>query len=93
VAVPPIPLTELQDQAVERVARLAVRFGVTVPAILFLESMRPMSFVGSQAMLVLSPFVNVLASRAEWDALQTLLEDRRGIEVVIARIEEAAAAR
>jgi hypothetical protein len=55
--------------------------------------MKPMSFVGSQAMLALSPFVNVLASRAEWDALQTLLEDRRGIEVVIRRIEETAAAR
>ncbi len=88
-----VPLTELQDQAVDRVARLAVRFGLTVPAILLLESVRPMSFVGSQAMLALSPFVNVLGSRAEWDALQTLLEDRRGIEVVIRRIEEAAAAR
>jgi hypothetical protein len=87
------PLTELQDQAVEKVARLTVRFGLTVPAILFLESMKPMSFVGSQAMLALSPFVNVLASRAEWDALQALLEDRRGIEVVIRRIEETASAR
>jgi hypothetical protein len=87
------PLTELQDQAVEKVARLTVRFGLATPAILFLESMKPMSFVGSQAMLALSPFVNVLASRAEWDALQSLLEDRRGIEVVIRRIEEAAAAR
>jgi hypothetical protein len=84
-------LTELQDRAVERVAALTVRFGMTAPTILFLESVRPMSFVGSQAMLVLSPFVNVLASRAEWDALQTLLEDRRGIEVLIARIEEVAA--
>jgi hypothetical protein len=88
-----LPLTELQDQAVERLARLTVRFGMTVPAILFLESMKPMSFVGSQAMLVFSPFVNILASRAEWDALQSLLEDRRGIEVVIRRIEETAAAR
>ena len=87
------PLTELQDQAVERVARLTVRFGLAVPAILFLESMKPMSLVGSQAMLALSPFVNVLASRAEWDALQALLEDRRGIEVVIRRIEETASAR
>jgi hypothetical protein len=88
-----VPLTELQDQAVEKVARLTVRFGLTTPAILFLESMKPMSFVGSQAMLAFSPFVNVLASRAEWDALQSLLEDRRGIEVVIRRIEETAAAR
>ena len=86
-------LTELQDQAVSKVAQLTVRFGVTVPTILFLESIKPMSFVGSQAMLAFSPFVNVLASRAEWDALQSLLEDRRGIEVVIRRIEETAAAR
>jgi hypothetical protein len=86
-----LPLTELQDRAVERVATLTVRFGLAAPAILILESVKPVSFVGSQAMLVLSPFVNVLASRAEWDALQTLLEDRRGIEVVIARIEAVAA--
>jgi hypothetical protein len=41
----PVPLTELQDQAVEKVARLTVRFGLTAPAILFLESIKPMSFV------------------------------------------------
>ena len=41
-------VSEEAAAAVDRVARFVVRFGLTIPAILALESMRPLSFVGSQ---------------------------------------------
>ena len=58
-----------------------------MPAVLTLESMRPLSFVGSQFMHVLSPSVTAFLSGPEWDALAHLLEKRQGLEYVIQRIE------
>lgn len=80
-------VTPEAEAAVDRVARFVVRFGLTVPAILALESMRPLSFVGSQFMHVLSPSITAILSTPEWNAMAELLEDRRGLDVLIERIE------
>lgn len=80
-------LTREEAEAVDRVARFVVRFGLTVPAVLWLESMRPLSFVGSQFMHVLSPSVTSFLPTNEWDALASLLEERNGVEHLITRIE------
>lgn len=81
-------LTAEEDAAVTAVARFVVRFGLTVPAVLWLESMRPLSFVGSQGMLMLSPSIGAFLPVNQWDALASLLEEREGIEVLIQRIED-----
>ena len=57
------------------------------PAVLYLESMRPLSFVGSQFMHVMSPAITTFLSTSDWDALAKLLEDRRGLEYLLTRIE------
>jgi hypothetical protein len=80
-------LTPEETEAVDRVARFVVRFGLAMPAILWLESMRPLTFVGSQFMHVLSPSVTAFLPINEWDALARLLEEREGLEVLITRIE------
>jgi hypothetical protein len=80
-------VTQQQAKAAERVARFIVRFSMTVPAILTLESMRPLSFVGSQFMHVLSPSITAFLDVSDWDALAALLEDRRGVEYLIREIE------
>ena len=81
-------VSEEAAAAVDRVARFVVRFGLTIPAILALESMRPLSFVGSQFMHVLSPSVSAVLSTSEWDAMAALLEDRRGMDYLIGHIEK-----
>jgi hypothetical protein len=81
-------VSEEAAAAVDRVARFVVRFGLTIPAILALESMRPLSFVGSQFMHVLSPSVSAVLSTSEWDAMAALLEDRRGMDYLIGYIEK-----
>ncbi len=86
-------VTEEQRRAVDRLAQMIVRFGLTVPAILTLESMRPLSFVGSQFMHVLSPSITALFTAPEWDALAGLLEDRRGLDYLLDQIEAADRAR
>lgn len=60
---------------------------MTVPAILALEGLRPLSYVGGQLMHVLTPSVAIFLTPADWEALAELLEDRRGLDVVLERIE------
>ncbi len=76
------------DEAIDKIARFIVRFGLTVPAILAIEGMRPLSFVGSQFMHMLSPSIGAVLTTSQWDALARLLEHRRGVDVILARIEE-----
>ena len=80
--------SDAQRAAIDRLAHFVVRFGMTVPAIVMLESMRPLSYVGSQWMLVLSPAITSLFALPEWDALSELLEEREGVDVLLDRIEE-----
>jgi hypothetical protein len=91
--VKPLEVSAQQAAAVDRIARFVVRFGLTIPAILSLESMRPLSYVGSQFMHVLTPSVQALLSSQDWDALARLLEDRRGLDYLLERIEVVAAER
>ena len=77
-----------QEEAAEKVARFLIRFGLTVPALLALESMRPMSVVGSQFMHILTPSIAVFLAHDSWEELASLLEEREGLDYMIAKIEE-----
>lgn len=73
-------LDELADAIVAR--RLAT------PALFFLESMRPLGFVGSQLMVVMRPIVSIAwPEPRRWDALQRVLEVRGSTELLCRRIE------
>ena len=93
IEVPGLAVTPAQAAAVERVSRFIVRFGMTTPAILALETVRPLSFVGSQFMHLLSPSIGAFLSSREWDAMAHLLENRKGVEYVLQVIEQADAGR
>ena len=82
-----LQVTEQQTAAADRVAAFIRRHGLVTPAVLYLESMRPLSFVGSQFMHVMSPAITTFLSTSDWDALAKLLEDRRGLEYLLTRIE------
>lgn len=82
-----LAVTDPQREAVERLATRIVAWDLTLPALLTLEGFRPLTFIGSQFMHVLSPSVTALFSVPEWDALASLLEDRRGLDYLLERIE------
>ncbi len=82
-----LPVSETAKAAVDDLARFIVRFGLTVPAILSLESLQPLSFVGSQFMHVLTPSIGVFLTPQKWEALAELLEQREGLNYLIDRIE------
>jgi hypothetical protein len=85
----PAPRTPEDDALLDRLAAATVRFGMTVPAVFFLESSKPLSFVGSQFLHFLSPLANSLLDAREIDRLAALLERRETVEELIVRIERA----
>ena len=82
-----LQINDVQKQAVDKVAQFIVRFGLTLPAIVTLESLRPLSFVGSQFMHILSPSISAFLSPHLWNEMAKLLEEREGIDYVISTIE------
>ena len=77
-----------EDQAVfDRLARWIVERRMETPAILFLESSRPLSFVGAQAMHFFQPLASGLFTGPEYGRLARLLEDRANLSLLLATIE------
>lgn len=77
-----------EDRALlDRIARKVVDRGMSAPAIFFLESIKPLSFVASQAMIFFAPILTTFFSRPEYDRLASILEDRGSIEELLTRIE------
>ena len=60
---------------------------MAVPAILFLETMKPLNYVGSQAMVFFAPIATTLFSTADYGELTGLLEHRGNLEILLKRIE------
>ena len=91
--------SELTDRELfSRLAKWVVDRRLTAPAIVFLESHRPLSFVGSQAMIAASPIVSFFEpflkglfgpgyEQASFRRFAELLEDRDNLELLIIEIE------
>lgn len=60
---------------------------MTVPAILFLESVKPVSFIGSQALYFFEPMVRAFFTVPEYERFAALLERRETLEALLVRIE------
>src|SRR5690242_20365790 len=81
----------IEDLALlERVATAIVARGMMTPATLFLESIGPMNFLGSQALHVLTPVIESVLSRTELTQIARLLERRDSIPRLITLIEPRA---
>ena len=77
------------DKLLDELADAIVARHMATPALFFLESMRPLGFVGSQMMIVLRPIVQMVwASPRRWDQVQRVLEQRGSTELLCRRLEE-----
>jgi hypothetical protein len=75
----------------ERVADAVVKRGMAAPATMFLESLGPMNFLGSQALYFLTPIVEWAFQAKEVEQVARLLERRDTISRLIAIIETKSA--
>jgi len=81
-------LTDRQRELIERLADWIVQRRMSTVAILFLESVRPMNFVGSQIMVIFQPAVQAVFKMPEWDELRLVLEQRESVGHFIDLIEK-----
>ena len=83
----------LEDLALlERVAATVAERGMATPAILFLESVGPMNFLGSQALHFFTPILEVVFTQRDVERVALLLERRDTLSRLGAMIENRAGA-
>ena len=82
---------ERAKQLIEKLAVWVVEHGLETPAVLFLESMKPVSFVGSQFFLMYGvPQLGLVLDEKTTSEFGLLFENRENVEALIKRIEELA---
>ena len=85
------PLAIEDVQLLERIAETIVKRGMAAPATMFLESIGPMNFLGSQALHVLTPIIECAVNSKEVEHIARLLERRDTVSRLIAIIEAKSA--
>lgn len=71
----------------EQVAQYIVKRRLSAPAILVLESMKPLSFLGGQLMAFFGPFVHLIVDARSYNTFAEAIERREHVEHLISRIE------
>lgn len=96
-------LSAEEQETLNLIAARVMRMSMAVPAIAFLESMRPLNFVGSQVLLFFRPILDIAVDSVNTAAspllgfsldasfyvrVQQVLEKRACVEALITRLEK-----
>lgn len=83
------PIPEDEEQVLTKVAERVVRWKMSVPAIVFLESVKPLNYIGSQTMVFFEPIVQSVFNFKDYDVFQRAMERRENVERLMQKIEAA----
>lgn len=76
-------------ELIDTVCREIVKRGMATPAVHFLESTRPLNYVGSQTMTFFEPVMHAVLRHPEaWRRFAEILEHRGSVEHLCRRIDE-----
>ena len=78
---------------INKIAQKVIDYRLSPVAIIFLESSKPLSFLGNQFMIFMQPFYRALFSFREYEEIAAMLEERDNIEALILEIERLEEAR
>jgi len=81
-------LTPEQQEILDKIARKVVLWKMATPAILFLESVKPLNYIGSQMMVFFEPFVQTIFSWKDYDEFRKMMEERESVERLLQTIEK-----
>jgi hypothetical protein len=84
---PAEPLTPADLALLEVAADVIVKRGMATPAVLFLESVGPMNFLGSQALHFLTPILQAVFPQRDVERVAVLLERRDTLSKLAVLIE------
>jgi hypothetical protein len=78
-----------EQEIIEKIATKIVGRRLSVPAVLFLEVMKPLNFFGAQTLNFFGPIIeSMLKKDNRFYDFTAFLEKRENIEAVLQRIEE-----
>ena len=83
----PIPADE--ERVLNKLAERVVRWKMSVPAIIFLESVKPLNYIGSQTLVFFEPMVQSLFNFKDYDTFRRAMERRDNVERLLQKIEAA----
>jgi len=81
-------MEEKYDDLIEKIAKRILDLKLEIPAILLLESIKPVSFITSQFFVFLEPFITSIFSFKNYQRFYKMLEDRENIEKIIEELEK-----
>jgi hypothetical protein len=76
------------EELIRKVADKIVRMRMTVPAIFFLESSKPLAFLGSQLLIFFEPFIQTLFNIRQYQRFALLMEHHENWERLIRKMED-----
>ena len=79
--------TEEQKNLVDKVCREISRRHLTTPALIFLESFRPLNYIGSQILHYFHPFISAITNANGYRIFTEFLEKRSSVDYLYDRIE------
>jgi len=80
--------SQQEDEALfHRLARKIVNRGLATPAVIFLESTKPLNMVGCQTLNFLEPIVQSIFHIRSYNEFIELMENRTNVEKLIRTIE------
>ena len=82
-----ISISQSDKQLISDLAEKVVNHGMAVPAILFLDMMKYLSFFGGQLMVFFGPIITAFISSQSYYKFAELLEDRNNVEFLLLEIE------
>jgi len=80
--------TEAQLPVVQKVCQEIVRRKMSLPALAFLEMLRPMNNVGAQLLVFLQPFLDVVTDSTGPQLFAQFLEHRGAVDYLCDQIEQ-----
>lgn len=76
------------DRLCSKIAQKVVERDLAVPAIMFLESIKPVTFLGNQMLVFANPVISLIVRTGEYYRFVRMIEDRDNIEKLTMAIEE-----
>ncbi len=78
---------ERANELTDRIAKFLVERKMAAPAIMGIESLKPLNFLGSQILYFLAPFAELIFNAKEYQEFAALVERDEYIEILLKKIE------
>ncbi len=75
-------------ELIEKLSKFIAERKMAAPAIMTIESLRPLARIGSQLMHFLAPFAEIIFNAKEYQEFAVLLENEEYVRLLIKRIDE-----